>query len=80
MKFLVVVEKSKTGFAAYSPDVLGCIATGRTRRTTERAMREAMAMHVDAMLEAGQPSPVPRTYAAWVEIPPRRAGRRHRAS
>jgi hypothetical protein len=30
-KYLVVVEKTDTGYSAYSPDLDGCVATGRTR-------------------------------------------------
>jgi predicted RNase H-like HicB family nuclease len=28
-KYLVVFEKTKTGFCAYVPDLPGCIATGK---------------------------------------------------
>ncbi|MFN4814503.1 MAG: type II toxin-antitoxin system HicB family antitoxin, partial [Pseudanabaena sp.] len=28
MKYLVVIEKTQTGYSAYSPDVLGCVSTG----------------------------------------------------
>ena len=31
MKYLTVIEETKTGFSAYSPDVDGCIATGSTK-------------------------------------------------
>ena len=33
-QYLIVLEKSDTGFAAYSPDVAGCIATGETLEDT----------------------------------------------
>ena len=35
MKYLIVVEKTETGFSAYSPDLLGCVATGATEEETE---------------------------------------------
>ncbi len=31
MKYAVVVEESPTGFAAYEPDLPGCVAAGGTR-------------------------------------------------
>ena len=74
MKFLVVVEKSRTGFAAYSPDLDGCVATGKTRKATEKAMREAIAMHLDLLREEGGAIPVPRSYSTYVELA--RNGRR----
>jgi predicted RNase H-like HicB family nuclease len=76
MKFLIVVEKSRTGFAAYSPDLDGCIATGRTRKATEKAMREALALHLEALREEGSAIPVPRSYSTYVELG--KNGRKHR--
>jgi predicted RNase H-like HicB family nuclease len=76
MKFLVVIEKSRTGYAAYSPDLDGCVAAGRTRKATEKAMRAALAMHLSALQEDGGKLPVPRSYSTYVEL--RRTGRRPR--
>ncbi|NOT30037.1 MAG: type II toxin-antitoxin system HicB family antitoxin [Planctomycetes bacterium] len=70
MKFLVVIEKSRTGFAAYSPDLEGCVATGRTRRATETAMRSALAMHLEALRKSGESLPVPRSTSTYVEVRP----------
>jgi predicted RNase H-like HicB family nuclease len=62
--YLIVLEKSETGFSAYSPDVPGCIATGETLEETTEQMRSALALHladiedlpksrgIDAYLEA----------------------------
>jgi predicted RNase H-like HicB family nuclease len=30
MKYLIVIEKTETGFSAYSPDLPGCVSTGTT--------------------------------------------------
>ncbi len=35
-KFLVIIEETETGFSAYSPDLDGCIATGRTKKRSGR--------------------------------------------
>lgn len=37
-KYLIVLEKSETGFSAYSPDVWGCVATGETMEETMENM------------------------------------------
>jgi predicted RNase H-like HicB family nuclease len=42
MKYLIVIEKTNTGYSAYSPDLEGCVATGSTREEVEQAMREAI--------------------------------------
>ena len=41
-KYLIVIEKSKTGFSSYSPDIPGCIATGRTKKEVEKNLTEWM--------------------------------------
>jgi predicted RNase H-like HicB family nuclease len=45
-KYLIVLEKSETGFSAYSPDVVGCVATGATLEETTEQMRSALALHL----------------------------------
>jgi len=35
--FLVVIGKAGKNFPAYSPDLPGCVATGKTRKDAKRA-------------------------------------------
>ena len=42
MKYLIVIEQTGTGYSAYSPDIAGCVATGRTREEAEREMKSAL--------------------------------------
>ena len=72
MKYLVVVEKTETGFSAYSPDVPGCVSTGRTEEETEANMKEAIEFNVDGLKQEGLPVPPPSTKAAYVEISARK--------
>lgn len=69
MRYLIVIEKTKTGFSAYSPDLPGCVAAGRTRPSVEKAMREAMELHLDGLRGEGYRVPAPRSYSTYVEIP-----------
>ena len=68
MKYLIVVEKTETGFSAYSPDVPGCVSTGRTEEETEANMKEAIEFHVDGLKQEGLPVPGPSAKSAYVEI------------
>jgi predicted RNase H-like HicB family nuclease len=68
MKYLVVIEKTATGFSAYSPDLVGCIATGATQQDVEQTMREAMAFHLEGMALEGQVPPPPQAYAQYIEL------------
>jgi predicted RNase H-like HicB family nuclease len=68
MKLLVVVEQTDTGFSAYSPDVPGCVATGRTRTDVEATMREAIELHLEGLRAEGLAAPEPHSYATVVEV------------
>ena len=68
MKYLIVVEKTDTGFSAYSPDLPGCIATGATREEVEQLMGEAMEFHLEGIRLEGQEPPPPRSYSLYVEL------------
>ena len=68
MKYAVVVEESPTGFAAYVPDLQGCIAAGGTRAEVQRLIREAIQFHLDGLREHGDPVPEPTTGVELVEV------------
>jgi predicted RNase H-like HicB family nuclease len=63
MKYAVVVEKTRTGFSAYVPDLPGCIATGKSFEETSRMMHEAIEFHLEGMRRDGDPIPEPTTRA-----------------
>jgi len=65
MKYAVVYEQAPRNWAAYVPDLPGCIATGRTRTEVQRRIREAIGLHLDALRARGED--VPETSAA-VEV------------
>ena len=68
MRYLIVIEPTTTGFSAYSPDLLGCVATGASRADVERNMRDAVELHLEGLRANGQPVPPPNTSAAYVEV------------
>ena len=61
LKYAVVIEKAPNNYAAYAPDVLGCVSAATTRDETIEMMREAMGYHIELMLEDGDPLPEPRS-------------------
>ena len=65
-EYLVVIEKAKHNFAAYLPDVPGCVATGKTRDEVLHRIQKAFTMHVAGMKEDGMPLPEPGSSAAYI--------------
>lgn len=61
-KYLIVVEKTVTGYSAYSPDIPGCIATGSSKDEVSRNIREAIEFHLDGLKLEGLKIPEPQSY------------------
>ena len=53
-KFLVVFERTKTGFSAYVPDLPGCIATGKTRQGIDKRIFDAITFHLESLRGSNQ--------------------------
>ena len=45
MRYAIVIEKAENNYAAYVPDLPGCVATGETIEETEQQIREAIDLH-----------------------------------
>jgi predicted RNase H-like HicB family nuclease len=67
-EYLVVVERSDGNFAAYLPDLPGCVVTGDTREETLTLMREAIELHLMGLREDGIPIPAPTTSAEYLAV------------
>lgn len=68
MKYAVVIEKAENNFAAYVPDLPGCVATGETVEETETHIREAIELHLRGMQEDGLDIPKPTSQVEYVKI------------
>jgi predicted RNase H-like HicB family nuclease len=66
MSYLVVIEQGDESFGAYVPDLPGCAAVGATNEEALRLVREAIALHIQALKEQGLPVPAPRSHAEVV--------------
>ncbi len=68
MRYAIVIEKAENNYAAYVPDLLGCVATGKTKQEAEQQIREAIEIHLRGMREDGLPIPEPSSEVEYVEI------------
>ena len=67
MKYTVVIEKTPNNYAAYVPDLPGCVATASSREELLEEIREAIEFHIEGMLEDGELVPEPQATAAVVD-------------
>ncbi|OWY66726.1 hypothetical protein B7486_35310 [cyanobacterium TDX16] len=65
MQYLIIIEETTTGYSAYSPDLPGCVSTGKTREELEQNMREAIAFHLERLKLEGYEIP---HLSAYIEV------------
>jgi predicted RNase H-like HicB family nuclease len=68
-RYLIVIEKVKGNYSVYSPDLPGCVATGKTREEAERNMHEAVEMHIQGLIDDKLPIPKGVASAEYIAIP-----------
>lgn len=56
-KYLVIIEKGERNYSAFSPDVPGCIATGKSVEATIDEIRYAIEFHLESLAENGESIP-----------------------
>jgi predicted RNase H-like HicB family nuclease len=59
MRYAVLIEKAEGNYAAYVPDLPGCIATGATVAEVETEIRDAIEFHLEGLREDGIARPAP---------------------
>jgi predicted RNA binding protein YcfA (HicA-like mRNA interferase family)/predicted RNase H-like HicB family nuclease len=67
-QFLIVIEKAENNYSAYSPDLDGCIATGKTKEDVKKNMQHAIELHLKGLHEDKLPIPEPHSVAEYVSI------------
>ena len=65
MQYLIIIEEATTGYSAYSPDLPGCVSTGKTREELEQNMRAAIAFHLEGLKLEGYEIP---QLSAYIEV------------
>ena len=68
VRYAIVVERAERNFAAYVPDLPGCVATGSTLEEAEQLVGEAIEIHLAGMREDGLPVPKPSSVVDYVEV------------
>jgi len=65
-KYAVVIERGPTSFGAYVPDLPGCIAVGQTKAEVERLIAEAIGLHIESLVDHGDPVPEPSSAIEYI--------------
>ena len=68
VRYVILIEKAGSNYSAYAPDLLGCVATGKTRAIVRREMKAAIRMHLEGMLQDGLKPPPAQTVAETLQV------------
>ena len=68
MRYAIIIEESPRNYAAYVPDLPGCVATGASREEVVREISEAIQLHIQSLREHHEPVPEPRCTTAVVDV------------
>jgi predicted RNase H-like HicB family nuclease len=68
-EYVVIYERTDTGWGAYCPDLPGLGVVGETRDEVDRLIREGIVIHIESLREHGDPVPDPVTTAGTVQVP-----------
>ena len=68
MRYAIVIERSPRNYAAYVPDLPGCVATGASEDEAVREISKAIRFHIESLREHREPVPQPRCTTAVVDV------------
>jgi predicted RNase H-like HicB family nuclease len=68
LTYAVIFGQAENNWAAYVPDLPGCMTTGSTLEETERNIRQAVEGHLRTLRAFGDPIPWPTSVAKTVEV------------
>lgn len=68
MKYLVIYEKSATGWGAYAPDLPGLGVAAKTLDEAKELIREAIDFHLEGIREHGDEAPIPAAATEYITV------------
>jgi predicted RNase H-like HicB family nuclease len=66
-EYTVIFEKGPVSWGAYIPDLPGLVATGDTLEEVQALIKEGLEVHLESMLEDGDPIPEPASLASTLK-------------
>ena len=62
-----MIERARSNYSAFVPNLPGCVATGATVKEVERNLREAIRLHLRGLQEDGLTIPKPTSFCEHIE-------------
>jgi predicted RNase H-like HicB family nuclease len=68
MKYTIIIEKGKTSYGAYVPDLPGCVAVAETEKEVKELIKEAIEFHLESLKNDKKRIPHIKTRALEMEV------------
>jgi len=69
-QYAIIIENAGSNYAAYVPDLPGCVGAADTIEELRELMREAIEFHIEGLRVEGLDVPAPSTRTATITIAP----------
>lgn len=66
-RYVVVIEKTASGYGAFVPDLPGCIAAGDSYEEATQLIRGAIPFHIEGLQAHGDAVPEPTARVEFVD-------------
>ena len=63
-----MIEKAGNNYSSYSPDLEGCVATGKTTKEVKKNMQKAIELHLKNLQEDNLPIPKSHAVAEYISV------------
>ena len=65
---MIIIEKSKDAYGAFSPDITGCVAIGASLREVKKLIRVAIEFHIEGLRSDGLEIPSTSSKANYLKV------------
>jgi predicted RNase H-like HicB family nuclease len=66
--YAVIIEDAGPNYCAYVPDLPGCVSAGYTLEEVTANIQEAIAIHIESLIEYGEEVPPPSSQVVLVDV------------
>jgi len=68
MRYAIIIEKGKSSYGAYVPDLPGCFAVGESLEEVKELITEAIVFHLEDLEEEGITIPELVSLCEYVDV------------
>lgn len=68
MRYAIIIEKGRTKYGAYVPDIPQCSAVGTTLEEVKESITESVLSHIRGLAESGKEMPKSTSICGYVDV------------